>query len=111
MQTQRLDNAGGLLLQRICHRFIGVGREQLSRFLQIADLGNAFCDFLCSDFGIACVLFEDCRSNFFCGMIFLHVDNIVCDLVHKMDRAGADVQHNGVAAELIRRNQGFVSVI
>ena len=47
--------------------------------------------------------------NFFLAVAFKHGNNIVGDLIHHMDTAGANIQHDVVAALLVLMNHKYIS--
>ena len=104
MQAERLDNARGLFLQFTRHRLKRIRREQLSGVLQCRDIVIAFSKLLRGDLRVAAVFFLHGRDHRIPRVILIHRDHVICKRIDSMHRAGADVQHNVVAAELILMN-------
>ena len=104
MQAERLDNTRGLLLEPARHRFKGVRRKQLSGILQRRDIIIAFCDILRRDLRIVRIFLLHCRKHFLPRLILINCDHIIGKRIDGMHRAGADIQHDIVSAELILVN-------
>ena len=98
VQAQRLDHAGGLLLEGVRHGAEGVGGKQLTRRLQLTDLVVALSQFLGGDVLAVAVFLPHLIEDGVAVGLFIQTDHIVGDLIHHVHRAGADVQHDVVAA-------------
>ena len=101
VQAQSLHHTGSLFLQLIRHGLVGVGDEELFSFLQRNHLLVAFGDIGFGDIGAVGEFFSHGGKDRFLVVIFKHGDDFVSYLVHGVDGAGANVQHDIVAAQFI----------
>ena len=100
MQAERLDHARAAVLQLAGHVRERVGREQPARRLERFDLREAVLKLVGGD-AVGGVCMQDVVGDLPAGMGLIHADDVERRLVHHMDRAGADVQHDVQPAELI----------
>ena len=100
VQAERLDHARAAVLQLAGHVRKRVGREQPARRLERFDLREAVLKLAGGD-AVGGVCMQDVVCDFPAGMGLIHADDVERRLVHHMDRAGADVQHDVQPAELI----------
>ena len=101
VQAQRLDHAGGACLQFARHRLEGVLGEQLARRLQLRDLVIALAHLLRRDALGGVVLFGQLTDDGIAALGLEHGNDVIGQLVHRVDRAGADVQHDVIAAQFV----------
>ena len=96
VQAERLDDLGIVLVIN-GKIFIHVSREQLARLLQSAHVRDALQDLLTRDVRLVRVLFQDRFDDLLLGVVGIQRNDVVGDLVHSVDRAGAGVQHDVIA--------------
>ena len=101
VEAQRLDNVPGPLLEGLCQRCEGIRREQLSGVPQAPHIRGALAQLRLRDVGAAAVFFQHGRHDFILRVIRKQRDDVVGNLIHDMNRAGAGVQHQIVSAQLI----------
>ena len=101
VQAQRLDHAGGARLQLARHRLEGILGEQLASRLQLRDLVIALAHLLRRDALGGVVLFGQLTDDGVAALALEHGDDVIGQLVHRVDRAGADVQHDVIAAQVV----------
>ena len=109
VQAERLDHAGGFALELAGGRLVGVGGEQPAGVAQGADLVIAFgnvglADALAVLRALPRVPAGKLPQQLLPAVLLKHANQVVCQPVHQMDRARADVQHNVVPAKLITMN-------
>ena len=110
MQAQGLDHPGGLLLQAARHGLKGVGGEKLPRVPERCHLVVALLQVPAGDTLPAGVLFCCGADDGLPVAALKEGDHIVGHLVHHMHGAGADVQHDVVAAQFILMDHVSVSL-
>ena len=116
VQAERLDHAGGFALELAGGRLVGVGGEQPAGVAQGADLVIAFgnvglADALAVLRALPRVPAGKLPQQLLPAVLLKHANQVVCQPVHQMDRARADVQHNVVPAKLITMNHfAFLSL-
>ena len=104
MQAQRLNHTGGLFFQLTRHRFKGIGCKQLAVRLQFCHLRVAFLNIGRCDIRPIGILFCHRLQDSISIVGLIHGDNVIGDLVHHMDRTGANIQHDMVTAQYILMN-------
>ena len=101
VQAQGLDDAGGTGLQLTRHGLEGIRGKQLARCLQLCDLVIALAHLLRRHTLGGTVFLGQLTDDGVAALAFEHGDNVIGQLVHRVDRAGADIQHDVIAAQLI----------
>ena len=104
MQAQSLHNSGGLFLQFSRHIFKGIGRKKLSAVPKRFDLTVALLNIFSGNISASRVFFLHNLKYVLAAMLFKHTDNIVGNIIHRVNGAGADIQNDIVAAQLILMN-------
>ena len=101
VQAQGLDDAGGTGLQLTRHGLEGIRGKQLARCLQLCDLVIALAHLLRRHALGGTVFLGQLTDDGIAALAFEHGDDVIGQLVHRVDRAGADIQHDVIAAQLI----------
>ena len=101
VQAQRLDDAGGARLQLARHRLEGILGEQLASRLQLRDLVIALAHLLRRDALGGVVLFGQLTDDSVAALVLEHGNDVIGQLVHRVDRTGADIQHDVIAAQFV----------
>ena len=102
METEGFDHVPGPLLKRVRQGLKGVLGEEFALTLQRGDVVETFLDILAGDL-VAVFLLDD--GNDFLGRVILVQGNhIVRGFADGVDGAGAGVQHNIVAVQLVLMN-------
>ena len=101
VQAQCLDHACRFGFQITGHRLEGIFGKQLARRLQLGDLVIAFAYLLRRHALGGTVLFCQLTDDHIAAFGLEHGDDIIGQLVHRMDRAGADIQHDVVAVQFV----------
>ena len=104
VQAERLDHAGGLFLQMSGHGFKGIRRKELSAVAQGGDLIIALFQILRRNVLAIPVLLRHRLQHGPAVVVFEHRDDVIGHLVHGVNRARTDVQHDVVSAQLILMN-------
>ena len=101
MQAQRLHHIAGTLLERTGHVCEGVGGIELPGLLQRLHVINAVPQILLRHI-LACAVFSHhCRYDLIRRVIRVKRNDVIGYLIHYMNGAGAGVQHDVVAVQLI----------
>ena len=107
VETQGLDDPGAFGLQVTGDGLEGVGGEELPGLLQLADLVIAAADLRFGDRLLVRVLFQHGSPDLLKGVLLEHGNHIIGQRVDHVHRAGADVQHDVVTAQLVLVNHGW----
>ncbi len=94
MQAQRLDDVGAALLEGAGHRLEGVGCEERSGVAELLDVLIAAVDLLGRHFAHRGVFLEHRRADLLAAVVLEQADHVIGELVDRVDRAGAHVQHD-----------------
>ena len=101
MKAKSLDHPCGFVFQFSRHIGEGVGGKEHALVLQFRNLIIAFLDLRGGNFGDMGVFFADFGKNRFFRFLLKKGDDVIGHVVHRMHRAGADVENNVVAVELV----------
>ena len=101
VEAQGLYHVAGALLEGARHVGKGVGGKELSGVLQGFHVGDAVPQLLLRHVGARSVFFQHRRHDLIGTVVLKHGDDVVGHLIHHMDAAGAGIQHDVVAVELI----------
>ena len=101
MQAQRLHHIAGALLERAGHVREGVGGIELPGALQRVHIGNAVPQLLLRHILALAVFLHHRRYDLIRRVVGVKCNDVIGYLVHCMNGAGAGVQHDVVAVQLI----------
>ena len=101
MQTQCLHHIAGALLERAGHVRKGIGRVELPSLLQRLHVGNAVPQILFRHILALAVFFHHRRYDLIRRAVRVKRNDVIGHLIHYMNGAGAGVQHDVVAVQLI----------
>ena len=101
VQAQRLDHVAGALLEGAGHRREGIRGEELAARLERRHVADAKADVLLGHVLAIAVFGHHGRDDLVRRRGFKHRDDVVGHVVHGMDGAGAGIQHDVVAVELV----------
>ena len=101
MQAQRLHHIAGTLLERTGHVCEGVGGIELPGLLQRLHVINAVPQILLRHILALAVFFHHRRYDLIRRVIRVKRNDVIGYLIHYMNGAGAGVQHDVVAVQLI----------
>ena len=101
VQAKRLDHVAGALLEGAGHRREGVRGEELAPRLERGDVADAQADLLLGHVLAVAVFVHHGRDDLVRRRMFKHRDDVVGHVVDGMHGAGAGVQHDVVAVELV----------
>ena len=101
MQAQRLHHIARTLLERTGHVREGVGGIEFPGLLQRLHVINAVPQILLRHILACAVFFHHCRYDLIRRVIRVKRNDVIGYLIHYMNGAGAGVQHDVVAVQLI----------
>ena len=100
VQAECLDDLGVVFVVD-GKAFIHVGRVKLARLFQCLHVLDALQQLLARHVGLVRVLLQKRLDDLLCGVGLIHFDDVVRDLVHRVHRAGAGVQHDVVSVQFV----------
>ena len=101
MQTQCLHHIAGALLECTGHICEGIRRVKLPGLLQRLHVGNAVPQILLRHIFALAVFFHHRRYDLIRRAVRVKRNDVIGHLIHYMNGAGAGVQHDVVAVQLI----------
>ena len=104
MKAQGLHHPGGFLFQLSGHGGESVGGKELPRLLQLGHLIIALVQLFPAQLGEPGL--HQCQ-DLLAGAAFVAADDFIGRIVHHVDGAGADIQHDVVSGQLVLMNHGF----
>ena len=104
VQAQRLDHAAGASFQLAGHGSESIGGKELAHLFQLRNLIAAIQHLGLGDFGMVGIFFQHCPDDLFGSGRFVQTDDVVGYLIHYVDRAGIDIQHDAEATQFITVN-------
>ena len=110
VQTQRLDHIAAALLEGARQSRKGVRAEQRALADELRHVVNARPQLLLRHVRPIRIFFPQRIDDLVRGMIRIQRDHVVGHLVHRVNRAGAGIQHDIVAIQLILMNHGKPSL-
>ena len=101
VEAQGLHHVAGALLEGARHVGEGIGGEQLPGALQRLHVRDALPQVGLRHIGALPVFFQHRLHDLVRAVVLEHGDDVIGHLIHHVDGAGAGVQHDVVAVELI----------
>ena len=100
VEAERLNHIAVILIIK-CELFILIFGEKLSIFLQRLHIVDAKKDLLLVHTFHVAVFFKDGGNDLLLGVALIHLDDVICHLIHAVYRAAAGIENDIVTVQFI----------